>query len=1629
MSMARTYTLSRGKAPKMKKRISMAMTPEESAPIKSAPASQPPRRRRGSLLAKKVQGIGGVTLQIGDSVWTREKGAYVFARATLSGIDGVNCKLTYENGNLVTRRAEELYAANPPGDMHEDHATLTNLNEPCVLDSTAKRFAVDKIYTFTGRILIAVNPYRKIDIYGAEAKKAYAGTQDAAALPPHVYSIAERAFSRMRSVGRNQAIIMSGESGAGKTETSRHIMNYLVSRMDTGEVSGLVESVLESARITEAFGNSKTRRNNNSSRFGKYMMLSFSPEGEVVAAAMQTYMLERSRVTQVATEERSYHIFYQILAAEDAPMKEATLITDLTVEKCRVLASAECPTIEDVSDVAEYELLDTSLSKVGFSKDARVAVYACMAAVLHLLNVAFTSSASDSDDPASEIAKEAEDAVEAAGTLLGCGDDLGKLLTTRQISQRGEDSIVKALSVVEAERTRDAVARTVYSMVFSWLEEQLNQSLTGDGSAQGADDEDGGELFTVAARISLLDIFGFERFPHNGFEQLCINYCNEKLQQFFLNFIFKHEQEIYDAEGVKWPNIDFFDNQGCVDAIDKVTAAGPGVLRLLESQTKMPDASDARFFEDVNRCHKASEFFKTVQKVKKRPTEAFIISHFAGDVCYDLVNGSWLERDTDKVREEVEHALRNSEMHLIKTIFSDAAEKSAGGKKGVQKITSVSKRFIKDLGVLMKDLSSGETHFVRCIKPNDKHAPRQFVPKMVLDQLRASGVFNAVELMKSGYPMRIPYANVHGKFISMMPPDLAELSPSKFTELAALACEVGKNEYALGNNQIFLKTGQGGLLEAAISLDVSTGGPVLEQHIREYQTHQAAMLQLAQTLLAYHFRWKFLRKLRIIRRVQAVYRGSRSRLVNGSVQSLALNAMMANREKVQLVKEKEKKRKLKIPTNALRAQFDFKSRAPPPADPEEVARLKTELEQAKAEAASLREEKGALETELSVLRSAPAAANVSDGMSAELAEAAAQREKVTEEVREQLKAEQQRSLGLEEELRAARAELVQSQSETEMVLERLAELEAQQAEEVEPEDEPKPQLVAIDEDEDDRGAYPLTTADSRYSEFEENDMFQALDEQFTVNITRDEVSGTLGVDIDVWQGRVTVAMIESGVPADGKLVVGDEIVGVGGVMYEDITEIIQAIVQSPDVVSLQICRRPPNPVLRAELQMCTSEGKWQFVMATLLSTRILVYELPEQAVDSGISIEVDDGNTGEINLHTAKRFEVSESKRGAPPTLSIELESGVTYLLRCEITPEEGTAAAGEKLRTWHSQMTKMKVGDQVEHNKEMVWQQGYMELSVGLDDYETCYFVLDEKFGMRIYENQGGFREGAEARQAIPRGIIGKALRSTGQSWYEFGIQIHLVPTQDMIDDGLDDTMVEARAPSHSEMLRWLATLNLRGADWHHKQQKNSGPARDSAPEAATPQKLVPKRHDTAKNMNQRSDAPGPSGKKPLAQKETTKGGRRYSSVHVVCAMPKALVDEELLGGWFSIKREHGFGSKSRFCKLIGTTTAKPNEYGRVRLVMLHHKLDPLEKGKSLDLLDVTSVKLDEKHAGRLEVYIDKRHIRMTANVQYEAPEWQKAISRHCELLRRGNDQTGNATAKVAKHKRFTVVQMSNEI
>ena len=518
----------------------------------------------------------------------------------------------------------------------DDLARMSHLNEPAILRALEERYEKDAIYTSAGNVLIAVNPFKPMDaMYGEEQRAMYGeeqrgGSGDRTTTPtppPHVFAVAARAYAEMTSKGKDQALVVGGESGAGKTETTKIAMRYLAGVAGTGRAAssgdgsragvGVEERILRTNPILESFGNAKTERNDNSSRFGKLIDIDFGVDGAMLGARIRTYLLEKSRVVAPADGERSYHVFYRLCAgANDEERAELSVPRDPL--EFEYLAKSGVVDVDGVDDKRECDVLRDALHTVGIDAVAQREIFRVVAAVLWLGNVEFVNRELDGEDDACGVAPgEGTKAASTAARLLGVrADALCDALCTRVMKLPGGERVTAKLRAERAEEGRDALAKAMYSALFDWLVARINASFTADTNG-----------VTKRASISILDIYGFEFFEHNSFEQLCINYANERLQAQFNRHLFKLEKEEYEREGIDVGGVTFEDNQLCLDLIEQKPV---GVLSLLDEQCAFPKATDKTFAGKL-----ASEVKNPRFSADKRNATRFTVSHYAGDVAYD----------------------------------------------------------------------------------------------------------------------------------------------------------------------------------------------------------------------------------------------------------------------------------------------------------------------------------------------------------------------------------------------------------------------------------------------------------------------------------------------------------------------------------------------------------------------------------------------------------------------------------------------------------------------------------------------------------------------------------------------------------------------------------------------------------------------------------------------------------------------------------------------------------------------------------------------------------------------------------------------------------------------------------
>ncbi|XP_029317323.1 unconventional myosin-Va isoform X1 [Cottoperca gobio] len=724
----------------------------------------------------------------------------------------VSLQLMLEDGtnlehNLDPKTKNLPYLRNPDILVGENDLTaLSYLHEPAVLHNLKVRFMDSKlIYTYCGIVLVAINPYETLQIYGADIINAYSG-QNMGDMDPHIFAVAEEAYKQMARDERNQSIIVSGESGAGKTVSAKYAMRYFATVSGTTSEANVEQKVLASNPIMEAIGNAKTTRNDNSSRFGKYIEIGFDTRYRIIGANMRTYLLEKSRVVFQADEERNYHIFYQLCASSHLPDYKNLKLSN--AKDFLYTRQGRSPVIDGVDDTKELSATRNAFTLLGINESNQLGLFQVLAAILHLGNVEIKDRDSDSS-----VIPPNNRHLTAFCELVGVTyQDMSQWLCHRKLKTATE-TYIKTLPRLQATNARDALSKHIYAKLFNWIVEHVNKALITN--------------IKQHSFIGVLDIYGFETFEINSFEQFCINYANEKLQQQFNMHVFKLEQEEYMREQIPWTLIDFYDNQPCINLIE----AKMGVLDLLDEECKMPKGSDDSWAQKLYNTH-----LKTCSLFEKprMSNRAFIIQHFADKVEYQC--DGFLEKNKDTVNEEQINVLKASKQkfHLLVELFHDEAKATSptgqaagtGGRtrlsikpvKGREKSSKEHKKtvgcqFRNSLQMLMETLNATTPHYVRCIKPNDFKLAFSFDPKRAVQQLRACGVLETIRISAAGFPSRWTYQEFFSRYrVLMKQKDV--LPDKKLTCRNVLEKLVeDQDKYQFGKTKIFFRAGQVAYLE------------------------------------------------------------------------------------------------------------------------------------------------------------------------------------------------------------------------------------------------------------------------------------------------------------------------------------------------------------------------------------------------------------------------------------------------------------------------------------------------------------------------------------------------------------------------------------------------------------------------------------------------------------------------------------------------------------------------------------------------------------------------------------------------------------------------------------------------
>ncbi|RZF36972.1 hypothetical protein LSTR_LSTR004660 [Laodelphax striatellus] len=764
-------------------------------------------------------------------VWVSDPiDGFVLGQIVDIGLDEVTIKPFDTKKPKVTSSLDRLYTAEEHDNKDvDDNCSLMNLNEATLLNNIRIRYSKDKIYTYVANILIAVNPYYEIkDLYSSKTIKNYQG-KSLGVLPPHVFAIADKAFRDMKVLKMSQSIIVSGESGAGKTESTKYLLKYLCDLW--GSAAGPIEQkILDANPVLEAFGNAKTTRNNNSSRFGKFMEVHFDSKCSVVGGYISHYLLEKSRICTQSPEERNYHIFYLLCAgAPEAVTTKLSIskpddfhylrngctqyFTSSRTEKLlnndhKSKQQRDKGGLKDamLDDVEDFKNMDQALNRLGLTEAERHEIYSMVAAVLHLGNVVFEENM-EGNKGGSKVTTGSEWSLKTAAKLMGVDPEelrqalVSKVMMTNRGGLKGT-VIMVPLKVYEANNARDALAKAMYSKLFDYIVFRINKSIPFKASSY---------------YIGVLDIAGFEYFTVNSFEQFCINYCNEKLQQFFNERILKDEQELYSREGLQVKKIEFVDNQDCIDLIE---GKQNGIFSLLDEESKLPKHCAAHFTTEVHK-NWGNHFRLALPRTSRlkahreiRDDEGFLVRHFAGAVCYQT--SQFIEKNNDALHASLEGLIQESQNPFLQSLF---ASSNSGSLKGKLTFISVGSKFKSQLSELMEKLKSTGTNFIRCIKPNQKMVDHQFEGGSILSQLQCSGMTSVLELMQQGFPSRAQFTDLYDMYKKFLPPELARLDPRLFCKALFRALGMNENDYRFGVSKVFFRPGKFAEFDAIMRSD------------------------------------------------------------------------------------------------------------------------------------------------------------------------------------------------------------------------------------------------------------------------------------------------------------------------------------------------------------------------------------------------------------------------------------------------------------------------------------------------------------------------------------------------------------------------------------------------------------------------------------------------------------------------------------------------------------------------------------------------------------------------------------------------------------------------------------------
>merc|ERR1711963_1261367 len=779
------------------------------------------------------------------SCWVPDKATHGYWEGLIDSAEGdkVSVKIL-ETGDVKVFKKDQVGQVNPPKfDCSDDMAGLTYLNDACVLWNSVVRYKNLLIYTYSGLFCIAINPYKRFPIYTQRTMEMYIGLRRTEC-PPHIFGVAEGSYQGMMNNSKNQSILITGESGAGKTENTKKVISYFASIGASGKKKegepGLEDKIVQTNPVLEAWGNAKTVRNDNSSRFGKFIRIWFNQGGKLSGADMVTYLLEKSRLTFQATLERCYHAFYNIMSDQVPDLKEKAFLSDNIYDYWWV--SQGKVTVESIDDKEDMMFADEAYDILGFTNQEKYNIYKLTAVVMHMGNLT-----KDFVPVGKEEQAEVKDDTNAQKVATICGIDKEWMITyfCKPKLKVGTEWVSKGQTCTGAASSVSGIGRKIFENVFRFIVDKCNLTLIDP-------------TMKKVQYIGCLDIAGFEIFDYNGFEQLCINFANEKLQQFFNQHMFVLEQEEYVREGLEWGNVDFgMDLQKCITMFEKPM----GLLAILEEESLFPKATDQSFAAKLheNLLGKCENF----QKANPRPdpNAHFAVVHYAATVSYNLTG--WLFKNKDPLNDTVVEMLKNGSNSLMVTVFADhpgqplEAKKDAGG--GGKTVSSFYKSQLDDL---MKTLYATDPAFIRCVVPNTHKKPGEVDSGLVMHQYQCNGVLAGIAICRAGFPNKIQYPEFKERYNILAAAAVAKAKKDKDAARAVMkAIKLEEEKFRLGHTKVFFRAGILGYMEevredrigAVLSwLQAQARGKASRLVFKKLQDQKLALYCLQRTIRNFH---------------------------------------------------------------------------------------------------------------------------------------------------------------------------------------------------------------------------------------------------------------------------------------------------------------------------------------------------------------------------------------------------------------------------------------------------------------------------------------------------------------------------------------------------------------------------------------------------------------------------------------------------------------------------------------------------------------------------------------------------------------------------------------------------------